>query len=163
MDTKNVEAFLTTIELGSMNKAAEKLNYTQTGLLYMIKTLEQELGAQLLIRTPQGVSLTKKAGEELKPIMEETVSSGNRLVRRAGAISDRHRKALRIGAYPVFMRFQMPAAINSFMEDYSDTDIDLRTGAEEDLLRWLADGSIDIAIGEAAPQKRIQLDSFNGR
>ncbi len=154
MDTKKIEAFLTTIELGSMNKAAEKLNYTQTGLLYMIKTLEQELGAQLLIRTPQGVSLTK-AGEELKPIMEETVSSGNRLVRRAGAISDRHRKALRIGAYPVFMRFQMPAAINSFMEDYSDTDIDLRTGAEEDLLRWLADGSIDIAIGEPPRKKEF--------
>lgn len=152
MDTKKIEAFLKTIELGSMNKAAEHLNYTQTGLLYMIKTLEQDLGAKLLIRTSQGVSLTK-AGQELKPIMEETVESGSRLMDRANAISLHQRTSLRIAAYPVFMRFQMPKAINRFMEEYPDTDIDMHTGAEEELLNLLMDEVIDLAIGEPADKK----------
>jgi len=155
MDTKKIEAFLTTIELGSMNKAAEKLNYTQTGLLYMIKTLEQELGTRLLIRTPQGVSLTK-SGEELKPLMENTLSDRNRLIKRAHEISVYQRNSIRIAAYPVFMRFQMPTVINKFMADNPDTDIDMRVGAEGELLSWLEDDSVDLAIGEPTNKKELE-------
>jgi len=54
--------FLTVVEEGSFNLAANKLHITQPALSIAIKNLEKELGAQLLYRSPRGVKLTE-AGE----------------------------------------------------------------------------------------------------
>ncbi len=43
---------------------------------------------------------------------------------------------------------QRHAVINKFMEGYPDVDLDMRVGAEGELLSWLADDTIDLAIGE---------------
>ena len=43
MDIQKYEAFIKTAELGSIKKASEALGYTQAGLSYIIKTLEEEL------------------------------------------------------------------------------------------------------------------------
>ncbi len=147
MDTKKAEAFLTTVELGSMNKAAEKLNYTQTGLLYMIKTLEQELGTQLFIRTTQGV-LPTKAGMKLRPIMEEFIASKDKLMDCAQELSIAQSHTIYIAAYPAFTRFQIPAVINQFLTDFPDINIDIRIGPEKSLLEWVSNGVVDLAIGE---------------
>ena len=41
MDDKKIRAFLTIIQLGSLRRAAQELNYTQSGLTQMMKHLEQ--------------------------------------------------------------------------------------------------------------------------
>lgn len=45
MDDKKIRAFLTIIQLGSLRRAAQELNYTQSGLTQMMKHLEQEVAA----------------------------------------------------------------------------------------------------------------------
>ena len=60
MDT-NVQkymAFIKTVELGSFTKAAEILNYSQSGISRMISDLEKEWNVSLLERGRAGVSLT---------------------------------------------------------------------------------------------------------
>ena len=61
------EIFLKVCETGSFSKAAEALNYTQSGISQMMAGLEEELGVQLFARVKRGVSLTDpyigKAGE----------------------------------------------------------------------------------------------------
>ena len=42
------EVFLKVCETGSFSKAAEALNYTQSGLTQMMKHLEQEVGCRCL-------------------------------------------------------------------------------------------------------------------
>ena len=49
MDDKKIRAFLTIIQLGSLRRAAQELNYTQSGLTQMMKHLEQEVGCRLKI------------------------------------------------------------------------------------------------------------------
>lgn len=154
MDTKKIEAFLKTIELGSMNKAAEELNYSQSGLFYMIKSLEQELGNQLLVRTPRGVSMTK-AGEQLRPLMESALAEEDELLKKAAVISQKRQNSLRIAVLPVFARFYMPEAINRYMEENRETEIDLHVGAEEDLIRWLSEDAVDMAVGEPADREDL--------
>ena len=48
----------------SISKAAEKLLISQPAVTQSIKTLEDQLGGKLFIRTPKGVILTNE-GEEL--------------------------------------------------------------------------------------------------
>ena len=51
-------AFLKTVEYGSFTRAAEALNYSQSGISRMIHDLEQEGNLTLLTRSRSGVRLT---------------------------------------------------------------------------------------------------------
>ena len=48
------EIFLKVYETGSFSKAAEALNYTQSGISQMMAGLEEELGVQLFARINRG-------------------------------------------------------------------------------------------------------------
>jgi len=52
------EIFLKVCETGSFSKAAQPLNYTQSGISQMMAGLEEELGVQLFARVKRGVLLT---------------------------------------------------------------------------------------------------------
>lgn len=63
MDIQKYEAFIKTAELGSIKKASEALGYTQAGLSYIIKTLEEELGYfPFLSRLRQNLSHWRRQG-----------------------------------------------------------------------------------------------------
>ena len=59
-------AFIKTIEYGSFTKAAEILNYSQSGISRMIHDLEKEWNVSLLERGRAGVRLTSD-GMKLLP------------------------------------------------------------------------------------------------
>ena len=61
VDSKKVKAFLAAKNLGSLTRAAEALNYTQSGMTHMMNALEKDLGVTLLHRGRNGVSLTDEA------------------------------------------------------------------------------------------------------
>ena len=48
------EIFLKVCETGSFSKAAEALNYTQSGISQMMAGFEEELGVQLFARAKKG-------------------------------------------------------------------------------------------------------------
>ena len=66
MDTTKLFGFTQTAKIGSINKAALELGYTQSGLSYTLNKLEDELGVKLLTRMHYGIKLTPQ-GEELLP------------------------------------------------------------------------------------------------
>ena len=55
MDTKKIAVFLEAVKMGSLKKTAEKLNYTQSGLIYLMNSLENELGGLKPSTEPQRV------------------------------------------------------------------------------------------------------------
>ena len=72
------EIFLKVCETGSFSKAAEALNYTQSGISQMMAGLEEELGVQLFARVKRGVSLTDN-GARLIPYIQEMVNQKDKL------------------------------------------------------------------------------------
>ena len=48
-------ALLDSVEMGSFSKAAEKSNYSQSGLTHMMNSLEAEIGFPLLHRGKYGI------------------------------------------------------------------------------------------------------------
>ena len=58
MDLSQLKRFVTTVEGGSLGKAAEMLNISQPGLSKSIHQLEADFGAKLLDRGPKGVTST---------------------------------------------------------------------------------------------------------
>lgn len=61
MTIQKYETFNKVVQLGSITKAGEELNMTQSGVSHAIKSLEDELGVPLLIRNRLGLHLTSEA------------------------------------------------------------------------------------------------------
>ena len=70
MSLKKYEAFVRTVELGSLTKAAEAMGSTQSRISHVLSALEEEYGFVLLRRNRSGVRLTE-AGEMVLPKMQE--------------------------------------------------------------------------------------------
>ncbi|MDR2931845.1 MAG: LysR family transcriptional regulator, partial [Oscillospiraceae bacterium] len=58
MNIQKYIAFIRTVEYGSFTKAAQTLNYSQSGISRMINDLEKEWAVSLLERGRTGVRLT---------------------------------------------------------------------------------------------------------
>ena len=57
MSISKYQVFLKTVSCGSFSKAAEAMNFTQSGISHAINSLENELGVKLLSRNRGGVVL----------------------------------------------------------------------------------------------------------
>jgi LysR family transcriptional regulator, nitrogen assimilation regulatory protein len=60
MDLRQLRSFVQIADLASISKAAERLHITQPSLSLQIKSLETELGVQLLTRHSKGVTPTNQ-------------------------------------------------------------------------------------------------------
>ena len=58
MSISKYQVFLKVVSCGTFTKAAEALNFTQSGISHAITSLESELGITLLSRNRGGVVLT---------------------------------------------------------------------------------------------------------
>jgi len=65
MTLQQLRYFIETVKHGSINKAAENLFISQPSLSIALKELEAEIGLDLLIRTPRGITLTVDGAEFL--------------------------------------------------------------------------------------------------
>ena len=61
-------AFCHIIETGSFSRTAEEMGYSQSAVSQMIRSLENEMGLKLLIRSRGHVELTHE-GRELMPLI----------------------------------------------------------------------------------------------
>ena len=64
---KKYQAFVKTVEFGSFTKAAESMNYSQSGISKMVAELEKEWGLTLLERDRGGIRLTAAAACQKSP------------------------------------------------------------------------------------------------
>ena len=58
MNTFQLTCFWETSDCRSLARAAKRLHVTRAAVAYQIKSLEQELDVQLLVRKPRGIELT---------------------------------------------------------------------------------------------------------
>lgn len=73
MNLTFLHTFLTVLETGNLNRAAERLNVTQSTVTARLDALEDALGTKLLLRARRGARMTR-AGFELRPHAELLVN-----------------------------------------------------------------------------------------
>ena len=72
------QAFLETVRQGSFTAAAQKLDYSQSGVSRMVADLERAWGVTLLERGRGGIHLTAD-GEQLLPMIQSVCEGDRRL------------------------------------------------------------------------------------
>ncbi|GAC13487.1 LysR family transcriptional regulator [Aliiglaciecola lipolytica] len=111
-----------------------------------INKLEENLGVRLVHRTTRKVSLTEE-GKVFLPHAENVLLSVESAKAAVGVGKITPQGTLRITAPASFGRMHLVPALNEFLEQYPDLNIDLRLS---DTIVDLVEGGFDIAIRDAA-------------
>ena len=86
MRIRDLECFLTVCEAGSINRAATELHIAQPALGVLVRRLEYEFGAPLIVRDSRGVRSTAE-GDEVIAWARDVLDSQRRLSKRIRELS----------------------------------------------------------------------------
>lgn len=145
MDSKKLAAFLAVQRLGTLTRAAEALNYTQSGMTHMMNALEKELGIPLLERGRNGVALTP-AALQLLPKIEALVASAEALEKELAEMKGRSSSGIRVGAYSSMGQHWLPEIMRRFLSEMPGVPVDIRMVSVAELYDMLKSGALDCAF-----------------
>lgn len=145
MNIQKYMAFIKTVESGSFTKAAELLNYSQSGISRMIHDLEKEWKVSLLERGRSGVKLTSD-GLRLLPYAKNVCLEFEKLQMQVDEINGLQSGLIRIGTFSSVATHWLPNIIKEFQKDYPNIDYELLLGDYTEIEEWVLDGRVDLGF-----------------
>ncbi|MGX6446724.1 LysR family transcriptional regulator [Patulibacter sp. S7RM1-6] len=159
METRLLEYFVAVASEQSVTEAARRLYAAQSTVSAGLRSLETELGVQLLHRTTQSVRLTA-AGAELLGDARRILDAVERLQVFASETASGRRGRLTLGTFTGQDHVHdLPAALADFRTAYPHVDLRLvssqrgSTGYAEDLIR----GRLDVAFFALTPSPELDV------
>lgn len=142
MSIQKYMAFVKTVECGSFTKAAELLNYSQSGISRMIHDLEKEWNVVLLERSKSGVRLTS-SGQKLLPHAENVCREYEKLQSEVDELKGLKSGLIRIGTFSSVATHWLPNIIREFQKDYPNIDYELLLGDYTEIEESIQEGRVD--------------------
>jgi DNA-binding transcriptional LysR family regulator len=153
-----LEAFYWTAELGSVQKAAEKLNIAQPTLSLRLRQLEADLSSPVLERAGRGIRLTREGHTFLRHT--QLVLAAHRELQASSLVAEVS-GALRFGVAEGFAVACLPRIIPALREAFPLLRPEWTVGTSTGLEQNLIDGRLDIAIlVDPIGQRDIRLSSL---
>jgi len=156
MDLFKIKTFLRAIELGSLSKAAQEMEYAPSALSHMMHALEQEIGLTLIKRSPAGIGLTEN-GQKLLPLFQAVVDAENAIHVSAKRLSG-SQNVIRIGTYSSVAKVILPKIIKSFNEEHPQAKVSVTVANR--FSNKLVDSKLDVVLasrGETANSQWVPL------
>ncbi|CQR73745.1 LysR family transcriptional regulator [Sporomusa ovata] len=145
MNIRKYMAFIKTVEYASFTKAAEAMNYTQSGVSRMIRDLEIEWGISLLERGRSGVELTSD-GLKLLPMLQRICNDHEMLMSLVDSLHDMYSGLIRIGTFSSVATHWLPNMIKIFQQDYPKIEFELLLGDYTEIENWIHEGRVDFGF-----------------
>lgn len=143
MQTSYLQAFLLTIDTGSMAEAARRLDITAAAVAQQIHSLERDVGATLLTRagktvrpTEAGFRVTERARALLRDAAELKALAG------VGDLTGE----LRIGAINTALNSIVPEALSLLFSTHPQVKLYIQSGLSSELFQAVQKGDLDAAI-----------------
>lgn len=144
MDIEQVRTYLAIVANCSFQEASRKLHLTQSTVSARIQRLEEELDARLFTRNRSGASLTP-AGRRFLEYAKRLVLTAEQARHDIG-LPSRYRATIRIGGRIALWEGLLPQWVGRMRKDAPDVAIRSEIGFEDDLMRHLIEGSLDIGL-----------------
>lgn len=151
---RKIYYFVVVARRGSYTRAATELYVAQPALSRAIDQLEQQLGVRLFKRGKAGVSLTA-AGNYFLGKAEAILSVTESAVDELKTLESKPAGTVRIGAAPAISTVLIPRLVEHCRITFPEVRIQLRSGFNEELNRWVTDGDVDLAIMEATQARHL--------
>lgn len=137
----------------SISKGAEKLMISQPAVTQSIKTLEEQLGGKLFIRTPKGVILTHE-GKELFNFIKEGMNYFINGTNKFSSLKNLDEGIINIGSTTTISEHYLMPYLKEFHSKFPNVDIKITNDLTENLIKELRNGSLDIIV-TAIPSFKI--------
>jgi DNA-binding transcriptional LysR family regulator len=153
MDLRRLEIFAKVAELGSFSRAAEALFLTQPTVSEHVRSLEDELGVQLLDRLGRGATPTR-AGQVLLGYARRMVALAREAQQAVDELQGRISGELAVGGSTIPGEYVLPGLIGAFKAKYPDISISLLIGDSRQVSGWVDEGRVEVAVVGARPSAR---------
>lgn len=144
MNLEYLQSFYTTVIQNSISKAANVLHLSQPGLSGQLKSLENELGVTLLIRSNKGVKLTEE-GEVVFNYAETLLSIQGNIKRDLVNLNQEVPK-LMIGACKSVGEYALPCSLFTFKDVHEEVAIHMEVVNSTKVIEKLQDHTINLGI-----------------
>ncbi|MEO2203165.1 LysR family transcriptional regulator [Paenibacillus pabuli] len=154
---KNIQKYLAlikTVEYGSFTKAAEMLNYSQSGISRMINDLESEWKISLLERDRSGVRLTSE-GLKVLPYAKSVCNEYEKLQSQIDELHGLQSGIIRIGTFSSVATHWLPNIIKAFQKEYPNIDYELLLGDYTEIESWISEGRVDCGFLRLPTQTKL--------
>ncbi|MDN3584814.1 LysR family transcriptional regulator [Mucilaginibacter flavus] len=144
MNTNDLKIFEAVAYHGSFTKAAEATFTVQSNVTARIKSLEEEFGADLFVRSSRKVTLTT-AGETLIHYCKQIghlVDEAKKEIKKANQISGE----LKIGCIETTMALKVPEILNRFTTAYPDIELEFKSAMRGGLINDVINYKLDAAF-----------------
>ena len=158
MSLAKYEILLKVAECGSFTRAAQQLNFTQSGISHAVSSLETELGTTLVVRSHGGVSLTAD-GRALLPYFREMCALQHQLEQKAADLRGLDTGLVRVATFTSVSEKWMPYILKSFQELYPKIEFELLpSNFNSEITEWVTHGQAD--CGFVSLPVESHLDSW---
>jgi DNA-binding transcriptional LysR family regulator len=157
MDLTQLRAFVTVARQGNLTRAAQLLHVTQPAISQQLKALQAGLGVQLLLRSPQGMVLTRD-GAKLLPLAEKVLANVSELSQAASALQSTLTGTLALGTIldPEFTR--LGAFLKRLVETYPQLAARLRQGTSGGIREQVRNGELDVGYYLGNPGREFHYE-----
>lgn len=135
---------MTILESGSFQKAADKLNYTQSTITFQMKQLEEELSLKLFEKIGRKMELTQ-VGEEILPYVE-TILQAEEQINNYGRSLSEIVGSLRIAVPDSILIYNLQPFIQEFTRKAPHVQLIINSISSDDIDQAILSGSADIGI-----------------
>lgn len=157
MTLTQLEIFSLVAKLRGFTLAANRLGISQSAVSHALKSLEQELGVELLRRHQSQVELSD-IGEQLLLRARAMLGLANTLRQEAADARGMRTGTLRIGSFgPTSSIKLLPDILRRFREKHPGIEVHIDEGPDRQVIQWLEERRIDIGF-VVLPEERF--DTF---
>jgi DNA-binding transcriptional LysR family regulator len=142
--TQSFRCFDEVARRGSVRQAAETLHLTAAAVNQQILNLEALVGTPLFDRLPRGMQLTS-AGEIMVAAVRRSQRDFDSALAQVEDLRALRRGHVNLGVSHSTAESLIPDVIESVIDSHPGLTFNVRSGTGETLLRWLANGEIDVA------------------
>lgn len=145
MDISQLKTIIHVAELGSLSKAADRLNIAQPALSRQVRLLEYELGTQLFTRHGRGMVITE-SGQKVLEHAVRIMAELDAIRTDVAGEGTGHRGVVALGMPPTVAEIVTVPLVRKVGEAYPELSLRLASAFSGHLVDWLHRGVIDVAV-----------------
>lgn len=145
MELRHLRYYVTVAESLSFTKAAERLRVAQPALSRQVQQLEEEIGVDLMTRSPRGIALTAE-GKLFLEEARELLKRADEAVEKIRALARGEFGELHIGYSPSPTVDFLPSALGAFQKAVPRVTVRLHDLAGNELADGVRDGTFELAV-----------------
>ena len=144
MNTKSLVTFKTILEVGSFQKAADKLGYTQSTITFQIKQLEEELALKLFEKIGRHMELTQ-AGKDIMPYIDMILQGAEQISNYGKSLSEIS-GSLKLAIPDSILIYNMQSFMQAFTHEAPNVQLIVNSIQSGEINQSIAEGTADLGI-----------------